>query len=318
MEKMTVPVYLIMGFLESGKTSFIDEVFGSGEFADGDKGLYICCEEGEIEVDEKVSMDCNIDTIILEDEAELTADFLANCQNVYKPKRVFVEYNGMWDPDTIFSVDMPKGWQIYQVVTMIDASTFNTFLQNGDMKSIIGNILKCTELVIFNRCSEELDLPMFRRNVKAINQQVQMMFEHKDGRMIELGKDIPPYDLDAPVIEISDEDYGIWYMDAADDQERYDGKTVHFLAKVMKNRKFPRGYIVPGRNAMTCCAADIRFIGFLCKVPNFDSLKHGDWVNITANIKYERKREYGGIGPVLYAQTVEPATAPKEDLVYFN
>ena len=318
MEKMTVPVYLIMGFLESGKTSFIDEVFGSGEFADGDKGLYICCEEGEVEVDEKVSMDCNIDTITLEDEEELTADFLANCQNVYKPKRVFVEYNGMWDPDTIFSVDMPKGWQIYQVVTMIDASTFNTFLQNGDMKSIIGNILKCTELVIFNRCSEELDLPMFRRNVKAINQQVQMMFEHKDGRMIELGKDIPPYDLDAPVIEITDTDYGLFYLDAGEDQERYEGKTVHFRGKVMTNRGFAPGYFVPGRNAMTCCENDIRFIGFLCKTDGKHPIKNGEWIDLTAEIHFENRKEYYGLGPVLYAKEIHTALPPAEDLVYFN
>lgn len=316
MDKLEVPVYLIMGFLESGKSSFLQEIFESGEFADGDKGLFISCEEGEVEIDEKVTMACKIDTITLEDEEELTADFLQNCQNVYKPKRVFVEYNGMWDPDTIFSVDMPKGWDIYQVVTMVDASTFTVYLQN--MRSIIGNILKCTELVIFNRCSEEQDLPMFRRNVKALNSNIQMMFEHRDGRMIELGKDIPPYDLSADVIEISDEDYGIWYMDAADDQERYDGRTVKFKGKVMKSRKFPAGYIVPGRNAMTCCADDIRFIGFLCKTSNADKLKSGQWVNITARMKYERRREYGGVGPVLYTTHIASAEKPQEDLVYFN
>ena len=318
MAELQVPIYMITGFLESGKSSFVQEIFESGEFADGDRGLYICCEEGEVEVSKKAADSCRIQTVFLEDESELTAEFMEKCRREYRPQRVFIEYNGMWDPDTIFSMDLPEGWEIYQVVTMVDASTFNVYLQNGDMKSIIGNILKCSELVIFNRCSEELDLPMFRRNVKAINRNLQMMFEHKDGRMIELGKDIPPYDLNAPVIDINDEDYGIWYMDAADDQERYDGKTVHFLAKVMKNRKFPRGYIVPGRNAMTCCAADIRFIGFLCKVPEFDSLKHGQWIDLTAQIRYERRREYSGIGPVLYAKKVEKAAAPKEDLVYFN
>lgn len=318
MDKLEVPIYLITGFLESGKSSFMQEIFESGEFADGDKGLYICCEEGEVEVDEKAAMACNVDVIALDEESELTDAFLQDCQNVYKPKRVFIEYNGMWSVDTIFDRDLPKGWEIYQVVTMIDASTFGVYLQNPDMRAIIGNIIKCSELVIFNRCSEEQDLPMFRRNVKAINQQIQMMFEHKDGNMIELGRDIPPYDLNAPIITIEDEDYGIWYMDAADDKERYDGKTVKFLGKIMKNRKFPRGYVVPGRNAMTCCENDIRFIGFLCKVPAFDDLKHGDWAEITAKMKYERRREYGGVGPVLYAKSVVKADAPKEDLVYFN
>jgi uncharacterized repeat protein (TIGR03943 family) len=316
MDKLEVPVYLIMGFLESGKTSFLQEIFESGEFADGDKGLFISCEEGEVELDEKATMACKIDTITIEEEEELTADFLQNCQNVYKPKRVFVEYNGMWDPDTILSVDMPRGWEIYQIVTMVDASTFSVYLNN--MRSIIGNILKCTELVIFNRCSEEQDLPMFRRNVKALNSNIQMMFEHKDGRMIELGKDIPPYDLSADVIDISDDDYGIWYMDAIDDKERYDGRAVQFTARIMKNRKFPKNYLVPGREAMTCCADDIRFIGFLCKCKEADELKNGQWVKITANIRYERRREYGGVGPVLYTTNVQPAEKPQEELVYFN
>ncbi|MGN0204669.1 MAG: GTP-binding protein [Coprococcus sp.] len=316
MDKLEVPVYLITGFLESGKTSFLQEIFESGEFADGDKGLFISCEEGEVEIDEKVTLACNIDTVTLEDEEELTAEFLENCRNVYRPKRVFVEYNGMWDPDTILNVDMPKGWDIYQIVTMVDASTFAVYLNN--MKSIIGNMIKCTELVIFNRCSEEQDLPMFRRNVKALNSNIQMMFEHKDGRMIELGKDIPPYDLNADIIEIRDEDYGIWYMDAADDRERYDGKTVRFTGRVMKNRKFPKGYMVPGRKAMTCCADDIRFIGFLCKTAQIDDVRNGQWVMITAKIKYEKRREYGGIGPVLYATQLTPSEKPEEELVYFN
>ena len=116
MDKLEVPVYLITGFLESGKTSFLQEIFESGEFADGERGLLISCEEGEVELDEKATLACKIDTVTLDEEEELTADFLENCKNVYKPKRVFVEYNGMWDPDTILSVDMPRGWEIYQIV----------------------------------------------------------------------------------------------------------------------------------------------------------------------------------------------------------
>ena len=316
MDKLEVPVYLVMGFLESGKSSFIQEIFESGEFADGEKGLLISCEEGEVEVDEKAAAKCNIDVITLEDESELNEEFLENCQNAYRPKRVFVEYNGMWDVDTIFSVHMPKGWQIYQVVTMIDATTFNVYLSN--MKAIIGNVIKVSELLIFNRCTEEMDLPGFRRIAKALNRDVQMMFEHVDGRMIELGRDVPPYDLNADVIEIEDDDYGIWYIDATEAEDRYNGKTVHFRAKVMKNRKFQKGYFVPGRNAMTCCAEDIRFIGFLCKSNQLDALQHGQWIMLTAQIRYERRREYGGKGPVLYAKKIAITDAPAEDLVYFN
>ena len=240
MDDFRVPVYVIMGLLESGKSSFINEILESGEFEDGTPGIVLTCEEGEVDISPSSAAKCGMAIENVDEEEQLTGEFFRNLENKYHPEKVFVEYNGMWDPDSIINADFPDGWQIYQVVTMIDASTFAVYIQN--MRSIIGNIIKCTELAIFNRCSEDQDLPMFRRNIKATNPQIQIMFEHKDGRMIELGKDIPPYDLNAPVIEISDEDFGIWYMDAAEDRERYDGKVVHFKAKVMKNRKFQKGF----------------------------------------------------------------------------
>lgn len=315
MDKLEVPVYLITGFLESGKTSFLQEIFESGEFADGERGLLISCEEGEVELDEKATLACKIDTVTLDEEEELTADFLENCKNVYKPKRVFVEYNGMWDPDTILSVDMPRGWEIYQIVTMIDASTFAVYLNN--MKSIIGNMIKCTELVIFNRCSEEQDLPMFRRNLKALNSNVQMMFEHKDGRMIELGKDIPPYDLNAPIIDITDDDYGIWYMDVSERPEAYRNKTVRFKGQVLKNKYFKDKNFVPGRKVMTCCEADMQFIGYISFYDNISSLENKQWVTVTATVKYEFQMAYKKKGPVLYVSKVEPAQPPVNELVTF-
>ena len=311
-----IPVYLFVGFLESGKTKFIQETFEDPNFDSGDKTLLLICEEGEEEYEPDAPYMKNVTIRTLGDMSEFNEENLKRLTAEAKATKVVVEYNGMWDPDTILSVDMPRGWEIYQIVTMIDASTFAVYLNN--MKSIIGNMIKCTELVIFNRCSEEQDLPMFRRNLKALNSNVQMMFEHKDGRMIELGKDIPPYDLNAPIIDITDDDYGIWYMDAADDKDRYEGKTVRFTARIMKNRKLPKNFCVPGRKAMTCCAEDIRFIGFLCKYPELDNLKNGDWVTLTANMHYERRREYGGVGPVLYATEVVECAAPEDELVYFN
>lgn len=316
MYNFDVPIYLIMGFLESGKTSFLKEIFESGQFEDGHKGLLITCEEGEIESDEKLLKRNMIDTVSIETEEELTAEFLEKCQRTYRPRRVFIEYNGMWDPDIIFDVDMPKRWEFAQIITTVDAGTFAVYLNN--MRSIMGNMLKCTELVLFNRCSKEQDLPMFRRNVKALNSNIQIMFEDTDGNMIELGRDIPPYDLSADIIDIRDEDYGIWYLDAIEDGDRYNGRKVRFRGKIMKNRKFPEGYFVPGRNAMTCCADDIRFIGFMCKSNFADELKSGQWAIVTAEIKYENRREYGGVGPVLYTVNIKPSDKPDDDLVYFN
>ena len=316
MDKLEVPVYLITGFLESGKTSFLQEIFESGEFADGERGLLISCEEGEVELDEKATLACKIDTVTLDEEEELTADFLENCKNVYKPKRVFVEYNGMWDPDTILSVDMPRGWEIYQIVTMIDASTFEMYLNN--MRSIMMELVKLSDVVIFNRCDKDTKKGSLRRSVKAANRQVQIIYESVDGSDEDEDEDDLPFDVTADEIDLEDDDYGLWYLDAMDHPDRYEGKTMRFTAMVYRGDKLPKGYFVPGRFAMTCCAEDVTFVGFLCKSAFADRLKQREFIKLTATVKTEFRKEYQGPGPVLTAVKIEKADKPEEELVYFN
>ena len=86
---------------------------------------------------------------------------------------------------------------------------------------------------------------------------------------------------------------------------------------VMKNKEFPADVFVPGRNAMTCCADDIRFLGFVCKYKDTASLKRRQWVMVTATFEWEYSDLYGEKGPVLRATEVAQTSAPKEDLVYF-
>ena len=313
---LEVPVYLITGFLESGKTTFIREVLSSPDFADGVKTLLVLCEEGIEEYDEKDYARHNIDIISIEKEEDLTPEFLDSCQKHYRPYRVFVEFNGMWDAKKFTEESLPKRWEVVQIITLVDASTFDLYLNN--MRSILSNIFALTELVIFNRASLDMDLQKFRRSVKAINQQAMLSFEDENGNQLELGKAQPPYDVNADVIMINDEDYGLWYLDMTDTPERYNGKKVHFLGKVMIPRKFSPDSFIPGRNAMTCCANDIRFIGYICKSKFARKLKQKDWVEVTAEVRYEYAPEYRGEGPVLYATSLKAAAPPAEDLVYFN
>ena len=313
---LEVPVYMITGFLESGKTTFIQQVLASPDFADGEKTLLLLCEEGEVEYDEKEYSRHNIEIMTVENEEDLTPEFLERCQKYYKPYRVFVEFNGMWDAKKFAESRLPRHWEVVQVITLVDAGTFGVYLNN--MRSILSNIFANTELVIFNRCSLDMDLQMYRRSVKAVNQQAMLSFEDEEGNPLELGKEQPPYDLNADIIDIDDVDFGLWYLDMADSPERYDGKTVRFKGKVMIPRKFPSNSFIPGRNAMTCCADDIRFIGYICKSKYTDKLKQKQWLEITAEVEYEYVPEYRGEGPVLYAKHLKSAEPPTEDLVYFN
>lgn len=311
-----VPVYMITGFLESGKTSFIQDVLSSPDFADGQKTLLLVCEEGEVEYDEKEYARHNIEIATVENEEDLTKEYLEYCQKYYKPYRVFIEFNGMWDAKKFADSHLPRRWEIVQVITLVDGSTFGVYLNN--MRSILSNIFAYTEMVIFNRCSLDMDLQMYRRSVKAVNPQAMLAFEDPEGEPLELGKEQPPYDLNADVIEIEDTDFGLWYLDAMDTPERYNGKTVKFKGKVMIPKKFPANTFIPGRNAMTCCENDIRFIGYMCKSKFTDKLQQKQWLEITAEVRYENVPEYGGEGPVLYAKHLKSAEPPASDLVYFN
>lgn len=312
---LQIPLYLITGFLESGKTTFIKEVLDSPDFSDGFRTLLILCEEGEAEYDETEYSKKNIDMITVENEEDLTPEFMEHCQKYYRPQRIFVEFNGMWDAKKFVEEKLIKKWEVVQVITLVDGSTFEVYLNN--MRSILQNIFSLTELVIFNRCTEQMDLQKFRRSVKGVNQQAMISFEDEEGEQIDIGKAEPPYDLNAEVIDIDDVDWGLWFLDMGDNPDRYDGKTVRFIGKVMIPDRNSE-YFVPGRNAMTCCANDIRFIGYLCKTRHLKELRQKQWLEVTAEVKFEYSKEYGGEGPVLYAKHLKSVDPPKDELVYFN
>ncbi|MDO4298495.1 MAG: GTP-binding protein [Lachnospiraceae bacterium] len=311
-----IPVYIVTGFLESGKTTFLRDILSDDEFTEGQKALLILCEEGEEEYDEKLLAGMNIDIITVEDEKDFTPEFLTDCQKHYQPKRIFIEMNGMWDAKWMFEEGLPGRMAIAQVITLVDGSTFGVYLNN--MRGILSNLFTYTEMVIFNRCTPEMELHSWRRAVRGVNQGAMIYFEDEEGDPIDPGMEEPPYDLNAEVIQIDDIDYGLWYLDANETPDRYDGKKVRFRGKVMKSRRFGDGIFVPGRNVMTCCADDIRFMGYICKAEFEPLLKSREWIWITAKIKYEYRKEYGQKGPVLYAESYELTGAPETDTVYFN
>ena len=221
----------------------------------------------------------------------------------YRPERVLLEWNGMWNQDEL---TLPDDWNIYQQITIIDGSTFDLYIQN--MKPLLGAMLRNSELVIVNRCDGIADekLTSYRRTFRAMSREIEQATLEED----------LPYDINADVIQIKPADYGIWYIDCMDQPERYKGKTVEFTAMVLKSPKFPKGQFVPGRMAMTCCEADMTFLGFMCKWKDAEKYKTKEWVKVRAKVGVEYQRDYHGEGPVLYAENVEKAAEIK-DIVQF-
>ena len=300
MNEITVPIYLMTGFLESGKTSFLSFTIQQDYFHTDGKTLLILCEEGEEEYDPAILKANNTVVEVIENEEDFTTDRLVAMDILHQPERVIIEYNGMWLVSNFEKMQLPKGWGVEQQITCVDGSTFQMYMAN--MKSIFMDMIKNTDMVIFNRCKKEDPLPTYRRGIKVANQRAEVIFEDEEGELGDIFQDEMPFDINAPVIEILPEDYGIW-----------------FKARVMKPRGMGSKFFVPGRTAMTCCADDTTFLGYVCKSAYAPKLTAGQWVEVTAKVGIEKRNEYQGEeGIVLDAEYVEPCEPLADEMVYFN
>lgn len=312
MEK-EIPVYLIAGFLESGKTSFINNILEDG-FAREDDTLLLCCEEGIEEYDPKYLK--NVTVVTIESESELSRNRLKRLEQKYRPAQILIEYNGMWEIEKLYYDNFPRNWTLYQVMTFVDATTFDVYVKN--MGAMMMEKLRVADMIAFNRCTEREREALRKRNLKMVNRRADIFLENTDGTTEDYADEtVSAFDLNAPLIEVSDEDYGIFYVEAMDLPARFDGKRVRLKAQMCKSDQFRDG-CVPGRFAMVCCANDITFLAIACKAEKIEQYSNRDWVTITGRIKAESIRAYGDQpGPVLYAESIEPAEPAKEEVIQF-
>ena len=157
-------VYVINGFLESGKTEFITYTLAQPYFQIKGKTLLILCEEGEVEYEEELLAKSKTVLELIEEEEEFTASRLLELEKKHKPDRIIIEYNGMWN---FKEMKLPWHWKIDQQITTIDGSTFPMYFTN--MRSLLAEMVRNSEMIIFNRCDGIEDLSSYKRNIKAIN-----------------------------------------------------------------------------------------------------------------------------------------------------
>ncbi len=312
-----IPVYIFMGMLDSGKTTFLKETLMDRDFTGGGRTLLLVCEEGEEEYDTAVLAGKNIYTEFIGEDG-LTTENLLDLQDKYKPEQVMIEYNGMWKLDKIFSIRVPKGWTVVQVLSFVNAETYDMYQAN--MKALMMEQVNTADLVVFNRCDENSKRSEWRRGIKGVNRRAQIIFEMKDGSIApdENTEEDLPYDVKADVIEIAEDDFGIWYIDASDMPDRYVGKKVHFKGMVFKPKAYGKNEFVPGRFVMTCCVDDITFVGFKCVFEGAKNLVDRQWVDVTATIKKEYYPDFEGDGPVLYAEKVVLTSPAEEEVAYLS
>ena len=310
------PVYLFLGFLESGKTKFIQETLEDPRFSSGEKTLLLVTEEGEEEY-ETYKFAC-ADSVALEtidDKSQLTEEYLTELQLKHGCERVVVEYNGMWLLDDFFNA-MPEGWMINQIMTFFDATTFLTY--NANMRQLVFDKMQNTQLIVFNRFDDTMDKMVLHKIVRGVTRRSDIVYERVTGKAdFDDIEDPLPFDVNAPVIEIEDRDYAFFYRDLTEDLKKYIGKTVKFKGLVATDKRLPAGNVVVGRHVMTCCEADIEYSGLACVLPLVLDLQTRDWILVTAKIEYKKHYVYKGKGPVLTAISVEKTTPPDEQLATF-
>lgn len=305
------PVYVINGFLESGKTEFILYTLEQSYFAIRGKTLLLLCEEGEKEYPDKLLKSTGTVVEKIDCLEDFTSEKLNELDRKYKPERIIVEWNGMWD---FRKMVYANGWSLEQQITTVNASTFSVFFTN--MRSLLAEQIRQSELIIFNRCDpDSQDLNKYKRNVKAVNQRADIVFEDENGEVDQIMEDDLPYDMKAPVIELDDRGYAVWFLDIMDNMKRYEGKTISYVGQVMIPNRRDKSYCAIGRKAMTCCAQDVSFLGYACVYDKVSELKEKEWVKVTAVVRREYWKDYKEEGPVLHVTAIEPAKAPKDDII---
>ena len=312
-------VYLFTGFLESGKTTLIQETLNDPGFNTGEeKTLILLCEEGGVRYTKDLAQRVHADIVSVNAPEKLTAAFMEKCEQLFHPDRVMIEFNGMWEVGPFLEGKLPPEWPLYQIVTTVNAETFELYSNNIGPRMF--EHISLADLIVFNRCTDALKQMLYQKNIRAMNPRATIFLDDVNGGSEDYRDNMPrPFDMDAPVIEIADEDFGLWYVDATGSPEQYAGKTVKFKGMVYKSKKMEQAHVfVPGRFAMVCCAEDVQFVGFLCKNANTAAFPHKSWVTVTAEVRIEYVPQYRGEGPVLYCKALEKAEPPKEELVYFN
>lgn len=310
-----VPVYLFTGFLEAGKTKFIQETLEDRRFCNGERTLLLVCEEGEEEYAPDQFADKSVFIRVVEEQSQLTGENLSRWLRETRAERVVIEYNGMWMLDLLYSA-MPEGWMVYQEFMFADATTFPSY--NSNMRQLVYDKLKSCELVVFNRFNGTMDKMEYHKIVRAVSRRCDIAYEYVGGKVeYDDIQDPLPFDLNAPIVEIGDDDYAEWYRDMSEEPKKYEDKTVRFKCRALVRKKLPEKTFIVGRHVMTCCVEDIQFAGLVCQWEGADTVQDDSWMILTAKINFRFNRAYGKKGPVLSYIDATLCDAPEQPVATF-
>ena len=311
-----IPVYLFTGFLDAGKSTFIQSTLEDKRFNSGEKTLLIRCEDGETEYDFSSFSGENVFLRTMEEEEEFNEAALQAAAEETRCERVIIEYNGMWPMQTLYD-NIPEGWMVVQEICFAESSSFTVY--NANMRNLVYDKIQTCDVIVFNRCSDSSDLDSLHKIVRTANRRCNIFYEYPDGRSVMDEKVDPlPFDKNASVIAVEDRDFAYFFSDLMENTGDYDGKTVQFKALFPQSTKqMPDSVFVAGRMLMNCCAADTQFAGLACYRGSVEKPKPGSWFVIKGKIRLQRNRMFGEKTPVLDVMSVTPAVEPEDPVATF-
>ncbi len=307
---LEIPLFIVDGFLDSGKSTFIVDALEKDGFSKQGRTLVILCEEGEVEISEVFCKQYNSSLVVIDAQEKLTPEYLSELATKFMPDRVILELNCLWDVNELY---FPDCYRLAQVLTFIDMTTFEVYYNN--MRQKFKELVEFSDLVVFNRCEDVSKLLPYQTGLKLMNANAQFMIMEPDGMTKKAFEEPLPYDINSDIIEIENDDFGIWYIDTFEHPERYKGKVVSFVGMVTMSKKLPKGTFIVGRHAMNCCADDIQFYGHLCINDDKFKVKNKGWIRIEARIEFEYSEEYQEEEAVLYPIKIKIVTPLKNPVL---
>jgi len=309
-----IPVYVFTGFLDSGKTKFIQETLEDERFNAGERTLLLVFEEGEEEYDFSAYPHKNVYLETLDQQTVTTKELQALAKQ-YRAERVVAELNGMQQVGDLY-MRFPENWAVAQEVMFADSTTIMAF--NANMRNLVMDKLVGAQMVVFNRLEKGADVMPLHKLARAANRRIDILYDYTDGSTSFDEIEAPlPFDINAPVIQVKDEDYALFYRDVSEEPKKYDGKTIEVKCRCLVRKNVPKGCFIAGRHIMTCCVQDIQFAGIICVWDRADEIRNDEWAIITARLDYKFHRAYGRKGPVFTVQSVQEVEKPEEPVATF-
>ena len=310
-----IKVFLFTGFLDSGKSTFIQQTLENINFCTGEKTLLLLCEEGETEFQRKQF--ANPDSVTVQyilSQEELHPEYLTQLAASADASRVIIEYNGMWTID-VLEKSFPENWYIFREMLFIDTSTFQIY--NTNMRQLMYDKLKSCTVAVFNKSEDILDKAWLHKVVRSASRRCDIAYQYKDGHVeYDDIEDHEPYDLNCPVIQIKDEDFAYWSRDISEHPGKYDGKTIQVTCQTVLNHNMQKQEIGIGRYVMVCCENDIEFFGLICE-NTMKNIENYSWITLTGKIQIKYHESYRKTGPVLSFINAQECQAPDQKIATF-